>query len=183
MAWLRMPSTWTLKRGCAPVNCGCTFFPVAQRCCRSPKEMASSGGLTSRLFCSHPYQSPWLSRSASPAVPPPIRAARLRKPGSAWTAASNASRLGCCALQLTAGQRSGTGATPLARASTTQRAWSTWCPCPCGKRAARCPSWRVTRQTAHATLLGVAQEGTGALPVPGFPYRRPGESSSWCLDV
>ena len=32
MAWLSMPRTWTLMRACAPVNCGCTFFPAAKRC-------------------------------------------------------------------------------------------------------------------------------------------------------
>ena len=31
--------------------------------------------------------------------------------------------------------------------------------------------------------LDVAQKGTGAFPVPGFLYRRPGRSSSWCLAV
>ena len=40
MAWLNMPSTYTLMRACAPVNCGCTFFPVAKRCCRSSNETA-----------------------------------------------------------------------------------------------------------------------------------------------
>ena len=41
MAWLGMPSTWTLMRACAPANCGCTFFPVAKRCCRPSKETVS----------------------------------------------------------------------------------------------------------------------------------------------
>ena len=82
---------------------------------------------------------------------PPIRLVRLRRPGSAWTAASSASCLECWAPQLTAGQRNGAGAAPLARASTTQRAWSTWRPCPHRKRTARCPSWSVMPQTPHAT--------------------------------
>ena len=94
MAWLSMPSTWTLMGACDPANCGCTFPPVAKRCCRPSKETASSGGSTPRLFWTHPYQSPrrrsWthpyqsprLRRSASPAVPPLLCAARLRRPGS-----------------------------------------------------------------------------------------------------
>ena len=113
-----------------------------------------------------------------------MRAARLQRPASAWTAASNASRLGFLALQLTAGSRSGAGVTPLARASTTQRAWSTWRPCPHEKRTARCLSWSVTWQTPHAMYPMVSsRKARGALPVPGFPYRHPGESSSWCLTV
>ena len=125
MGWFSIPSKWTLVPACAFANCGCTFFPVAKRCCRSSKETASSDGPTPRLFLSHPYQSPRLRRSATPAVSPHVRSARLRRPGSAWTTASSASRFGCWALQLTAWQRSGAGATPLARALTTQRAWST----------------------------------------------------------
>ena len=115
MAWLSMPSTWTFMRACAPANYGCTF--PAKRCRRSLNEAASSGGPTPRLFWFHPYQSP--RRPTSPAVPPPMRAARLRRPASAWSAASNASRLGCWALHLTAGQRSGAGDMLLPRASTT----------------------------------------------------------------
>ena len=141
MASLHMPSTWTLMRACAPANRGCTFPPVSKRSCRSSNETASRGGASLRLFWSTPFQSP--RRSTSPAAPPLMRAASLRRPGSAWTAASNTSRLGCWDLQLTAGQLSGAGAPPLARASTTQRAWSTWRPCPHGKRTARCPSWSV----------------------------------------
>ena len=96
-----------------------------------------------------------------------MRTIRLRRPGFTWTAAFNPSRLGCWALQLTAGQRSGAGVTPLARDSTTQRAWSTWRPCPHKKRTARCPSWSVTRQTPPPRFLAVTQEGTGAVSVPG----------------
>ena len=98
-----MTSTWTLMFACAPANYGCTFFfLVMKRCCRSSKETAPSEGPIPRLFRSHPYQSPRLRRSASSAVPPPVRTARLRRPGSVWTTASNAPRLGCWALQLTA---------------------------------------------------------------------------------
>ena len=99
-----------------------------------------------------------------------MRAVRLRRRGSAWTAASNASRLGCWALQLTAGQRSGAGATPPARDLTTQRAWRTWRPCPHGKRTTRRPRWSITRQTPHATSPWVSpRRARGRSPFPGPP--------------
>ena len=122
MAWLRMP---TLRRACVPANCDYAFFPVARRCPRPSTKTESSGGPTPWLFWSHPYEIPQLRRSSSPVVPLGIRAARSRRLESALPAASKASRLGCWAPQLTTGQRSDAGATPLARASTTQRAWST----------------------------------------------------------
>ena len=59
-AWLSTPSTWTLMRACAPASCGCSFLPVAKRCCRSSKATISSGGPKPRLFWSHPYQRPRL---------------------------------------------------------------------------------------------------------------------------
>ena len=141
-----------LRRACAPANCGCTFSPFAKRCSRSSNETASTGGPMPTLFWTHPYQSPRLRRSSSPMVPKTMRLARLRRPKSAWNAAPSASRLGCWAPQLIVGQRSGAGATLLARASITQRAWYTWRLCPHGKRTAPCPSWSVNRQTPHAIL-------------------------------
>ena len=71
--WLRIPSTWALRRACTPVNCGCTFFPVTKRCPRFSN--------ATRLCCSHPYQSPRLCRSSSPMPPlahPPSPIAETR---------------------------------------------------------------------------------------------------------
>ena len=103
-----------------------------------------------RLFWSHPYLSPRLRRSSSPTVLCPIHPPQWRRPGSAWTADSSASRLGCWAPQLTVGHRSCVGSLLLASVSTTQQAWSAWRPCARGKRTARCPSWNVTPQIPHA---------------------------------
>ena len=122
MASLHMPSTWTLMRACAPANSAAFFSRLRSVAVGDPRKRHQV--VTTRLFWSHPYQSPRLRRSASPAVPPSMRAARLRRPGSAWTAASNAFGLGCWALQLAAGPRNGADATPLEKASTTQRALS-----------------------------------------------------------
>ena len=128
------------------------FFPNAKRCPRSSNKTASSGGPIPRLFWSHPYQSLRVRRPSSPMFPRPIRLARLRRPGSARTAASSASRLGCWAPELTVGYQRGAcaGAVLLARAPTTQRAWSTWHPWPHGQRTAHWPSWSVNLQTPYA---------------------------------
>lgn len=113
VAGLSMRSMKTLRRACLPVNCVCIFSPVAERGGRSSKETVPSGGRTSRLFWPHPYRNPRLRRSSSSIVSPPVCVTRLRRPGSAWTAASSTSRLGCWAPQLTAGQGSGTGVAAL----------------------------------------------------------------------
>ena len=45
MAWLSMPSTWTLMHARAPANCGCTCFAVAKRYCRSSRKRHQVGAL------------------------------------------------------------------------------------------------------------------------------------------
>ena len=75
IAWLRMLSTWTLRRACAPANCGGNFSRL--RSIVRSYHTASSGGPIPRLFWSHPYQSPRLRRSSSPMRPRLILAARL----------------------------------------------------------------------------------------------------------
>lgn len=117
--------------------------------------------------CSSPIRTK--ARSLSPAVLTLIRAARLRRHGSTWTAFSIAIHLGCWAPQLTAGKRSDASAAALAKASTTQRAWITWRFRPHGNR------------TGHHVSSGAAQKRTGARLVPTSPPRLPEGSSSWCL--
>ena len=147
------------------------FFPGSKCCPRCSNESASSGGPIPRLVWSHSYQSLRLRRSSSPMVPPPIRLVPVRRAGSARTVVTSPSRLWCWAPQLTVGQRSGVGAAFLARASTTQRAWITCCPCPHGKDTAWCPSWSVNLQTPHAVPPPVSpRKARGHRPLPGlFP--------------
>lgn len=79
----------------APPSYDFTFLVVEGRERRSPKETLPSGGPTSSLFWSHQYQNPSVAQVHGACVArPPIRAGRLREPGSAWTAASSTSRLG-----------------------------------------------------------------------------------------
>lgn len=105
-------------------------------------------------------------------------------PGPLKPPPQSAPRLVCRTPQPAAGQRSGVGAAPLARVSTTQRACSTWCPFPHGKRTTPCPRWSITRQITHALSArlsaGVAEEGAGSRRFPGRPGRRSREPSSWC---
>lgn len=96
------------------------FFPVVKRCCKSSKKATLSGDPTLRPLSLILYESPLLRGPTSPVIPSRVHAARLRRPESAWSAASSASRLGC-----SPGYWSGAGAVPLAGGSTTHRAWST----------------------------------------------------------
>ena len=134
----------------------------------------------------HPHQSPRLRRSALLVVSPPMRGVQLQRPGSAWTAVSSASRLGCWTPQLAAGQWSAAIAPPLAKASTAQRAWSSTTRVTlanmenvpsCARAGALHGSPRMPR------LLGCRPGRQRARPVPGSPPRRPGGSSSWSLEV
>ena len=124
--------------------CSCQLRMCCLPGCETLPQVLKGNGIEWRPYAQNglvpSVLNPPLRRSSSPMVPPPICAARLRRPESAWAATSSASRLGCRIPQSAAGQRSGAGSVPLAKTSTTQRAWSTCPPCPHGKRTARCPS-------------------------------------------
>ena len=75
---------------------------------------------------------------------------------------------------MTSGQRSSAAATPLARPGPQihNERWARGVVAPAhGKRTARCPSWRVTRQTPHAKAPWVSpRKAGGRVPSPApFP--------------
>ena len=130
--------------------------PSCEALPQSFKQTVSSGCPKSRLFWSHPYLRPQLRKPSSPAFPPPTSAARSRRPGPLGPLPPVRPVAGFWAPPLTAGQWSGAGVANVARASTTQRARSSWGPYPHGKRTTRYPSWSVTRQIPHATFPRVS---------------------------
>ena len=115
-------------------------------------------------------------------VSPSIRLARLQRPGSAWTATSSASRLGCWMLGSAVG------------------CWvEEWCRCRAFRKGlnhttsveyvAPLITWEAYRpepelerypaNPARHSSSGVAKQGTGARSVPGSPPQRPRSLLQW----